>query len=115
MLIEEYISKMNLTKGPLFLIRNKKRFRTDAVDKIVGKIKISLLNEGHQFASNLHPHIFRHSAATEINDIAGSDITREMLGHRNVQNTRKYIHLSPTSYGAYMKRHPFFTTERNMV
>ncbi len=111
MLIEEYISKMNLTKGPLFLIRNKKRFRTDAVDKIVGKIKISLLNEGHQFASILHPHIFRHSAGTEINDIAGFDITREMLGHRNEQNTRKYIHLSPTSYGAYMKRHPYFSNE----
>ncbi len=112
MLIEEYISKNSIPEGPLFLSRNNKRLRADAVDKIVVKIKKSLLNEGHKFADNLHPHIFRHSAATELNNIAGFEITREMLGHRNVQNTRKYIHLSPTSYGAYMKRHPYFSNER---
>ena len=111
MLIEEYISNTKINQGPLFLTRNKKRLRVDAVDKIAGKIKRSLLNEGHIFANNLYPHIFRHSAATELNDIAGFDITREMLGHRNEQNTRKYIHLSPTSYGSYMKRHPYFEKE----
>jgi len=118
--LEEYVlirqcslsGKNNLTTGPLFFSRNNKRLRADAIDKIVGKIKKSLLNEGHNFANNLYPHIFRHSAATELNNIAGFDITREVLGHRNVQNTRKYIHLSPTSYGAYMKRHPYFSNER---
>ncbi len=111
-LIEEYISKYNLPEGPLFVSRNKKRLRANAVDKIVSRIKKSLLSEGHQFAGNLHPHIFRHTAATELNNVAGFDVTREMLGHRNAQNTRKYIHLSPASYGAYMKRHPYFFNER---
>jgi integrase len=95
-------------QSPLFLSGRKKRLRADAVDKIVTRIKQALLKEGHQFARSLSPHIFRHSAATELNDLAGFDITRELLGHRNKQNTRKYIHLSPTSYGTYMKRHPYF-------
>jgi len=114
-LLHEYITRNNITDGPLFLSRNKKRLRADAVDKIVGNIKKSLLSDEHQFAQNLHPHIFRHSAATELNDIAGFDITRELLGHRNIQNTRKYIHLSPTSYGDYMKRHPYFYHERSLT
>ena len=130
--IEEYIyiesdlisGKNNLKPKPLFLSgRNrKKRLRADAVDKIVTRIKQALLKEGHQFVRNLSPHIFRHSAATELNDLAGSDqstdrfdITREMLGHRNEQNTRKYIHLSPTSYGSYMKRHPYFKLEGGRI
>jgi integrase/recombinase XerC len=112
MLFEEYILKNILQEEPLFVSRDKKRLRTDAVDKIVRRIKNSLLNEGHKFAGNLHPHIFRHSAAAELNNVAGFNITREMLGHRNEQNTRKYIHLSPTSYGAYMKKHPYFLNER---
>lgn len=124
--IEEYIHiesgiipvKNNLSgltvmwqQSPLFLSGRKKRLRADAVDKIVTRIKQALLKEGHPFARSLSPHIFRHSAATELNDLAGFDITRELLGHRNEQNTLKYIHLSPTSYGAYMKRHPYFEKE----
>jgi integrase/recombinase XerD len=114
-LLQKYIITKQQTGGALFISRNKKRLRVDAVDKIVSRIKESLLNEGHWFAQNLHPHIFRHSAATELNDIAGFDITREILGHRNVQNTRKYIHLSPTAYGTYMKKHPYFLKQRILV
>ena len=128
--LEEYIyskfdlsaAENNLYQRPLFLSRRNrspcdrnKRLRADAVDKIVTRIKQALLKEGHQFVRNLSPHIFRHSAATELNDLAGFDITREMLGHRNEQNTRKYIHLSPTSYGSYMKRHPYFKLEGGRI
>jgi site-specific recombinase XerD len=108
LLIQEYIQRLNIKTGPLFLNKRKRRMRPDGVNKIVDKIKTDLLNEGYDFAAKLHPHLFRHSAATQLNEVAGFTVTKEMLGHRNSQNTRKYIHLSPTFYGAYMKRHPYF-------
>ena len=107
-LLNEYIGRCDIKKGPLFLSRKKQRLKPDGVNKIVNLIKNRLLKEGHDFAQTLHPHIFRHSAGTQLNEVAGFTITKEMLGHRNSQNTRKYIHLSPASYGTYMKRHPYF-------
>ena len=108
MLIQEYIHRFNIEDGPLFLNKRHKRMQPDGVNKIVHKIKEELLSSGYDFAAKLHPHLFRHSAATQLNEVAGLKITKEMLGHRNFQNTRKYIHLSPTAYGEYMKRHPYF-------
>ena len=108
-LLNEYIGRCDIKKGPLFLSRKKQRLKPDGVNKIVDQIKKRLLEQGHAFAQTLHPHIFRHSAGTQLNEVAGFSITKGMLGHRNAQNTRKYIHLSPVSYGAYMKRHPYFS------
>ena len=107
-LISEYLCRSEIKKEALFLNRKKQRLKADGVNKIVDQVKKRLLEEGHQFAKTLHPHIFRHSAGTQLNEVAGFTVTKEMLGHRNAQNTRKYIHLSPTSYGTYMKRHPYF-------
>ncbi len=107
-LISEYTCRFDIKKGPLFLNHKKQRLKPDGVNKIVNLIKSGLLKEGHDFAGSLHPHIFRHSAGTQLNEVGGFSMTKEMLGHRNAQNTRKYIHLSPVSYGGYMKRHPYF-------
>jgi integrase/recombinase XerD len=107
-LLQDYILLRGIKSGPLFLNNRKKRLKAGGVNKIVNALKNRLLKDGHDFAHALHPHIFRHSAATQLNEAAGFTVTKEMLGHRNVQNTRKYIHLSPTSYGEYMKRHPYF-------
>lgn len=109
-LINEYIGRCNIKEGPLFLNGKKQRLKADGVNKIVKQLKMILLEDGHEFANTLHPHIFRHSAATQLNEVAPFTVTKEMLGHRNSQNTRKYIHLSPVSYGMYMKRHPYFYT-----
>jgi integrase/recombinase XerD len=110
-LIQEYILHLKIKNGPLFLSEKNLRLKSDSINRIVNKIKNNLLNDEQLFAIKLHPHIFRHSAATQINEIAGFTITKELLGHKNVENTRKYIHLSPTSYGDYMKRHPYFLTK----
>jgi site-specific recombinase XerD len=107
-LIGEYIYRSDIKKGPLFVNHKKQRLHPDGVNKIVNAIKEQLLNDDHDFARNLHPHILRHSAATQLNEIAGFTVSKEMLGHRNNQNTRKYIHLSPASYGTYMMQHPYF-------
>ena len=108
MLLSEYIYRCEINEGPLFLNSKKKRLAPDGVNKIINLLKKRLVEKGHCFAETLHPHIFRHSAGTQLNEVAGLTVTKEMLGHRNAQNTRKYIHLSPSSYGAYMKRHPYF-------
>ena len=107
LLIKTYIHRFNID-GALFLNKRHKRMQPDGVNKIVNKIKEALLSSGYDFAARLHPHLFRHSAATQLNEVAGFTVTKDILGHRNVQNTRKYIHLSPTAYGSYMKRHPYF-------
>ena len=65
------------------------------------------------FAQHLHPHIFRHAAATQLNETGGIDLTRQVLGHRHIENSRRYIHLSASSYGGYMKQHPYFRKERS--
>ncbi len=107
-LLSEHIYRAGINEGPLFLNSKKKRLAGDGVNKIVNKLKKRLIVKGHHFAETLHPHIFRHSAGTQLNEVASFTVTKEMLGHKNSQNTRKYIHLSPTSYGGYMKRHPYF-------
>ncbi|MFQ6115671.1 MAG: hypothetical protein ACE5NG_16545 [bacterium] len=30
----------------------------------------------------LHPHLFRHTAATHLNQVAGLEITQFVLGHQ---------------------------------
>jgi len=113
-LLQEYISSFDIREGALFLNNRNQRLKPDGVNKIVHKLKTELLENGHSYAEKLHPHIFRHSAATQLYDVVGFTVTKEMLGHRNVQNTRKYIHLSPTAYGHYMKQHPYFTNDKAM-
>lgn len=56
---------------------------------------------------HLHPHLFRHTAATYLNQAAGIAVTRQVLGHQREKNTRKYIHLNVNKYARYMRRHPF--------
>jgi len=55
----------------------------------------------------LHPHLFRHTAATQLNQIAGLDITQQVLGHGNRTSTKHYTHLNPDQYAVYMKQHPY--------
>ena len=56
---------------------------------------------------HLHAHLFRHTAATHLNRVAGIDITQYVLGHTQRENTLKYTHLNPDEYAVYMRKHPF--------
>jgi site-specific recombinase XerD len=107
-LIREHIYRCDIKNGALFINRKGKRLHADGINKIVDQLKNRLIGKGYDFAAMLHPHIFRHCAATQLNEAAGFTITKEMLGHKNSRNTRKYIHLSSTSYVGHMKRHPWF-------
>ena len=59
----------------------------------------------------LHARLFRHTAATHLNKVAGIEITQQVLGHSRRANTLKYAHLNPDRYAAYMKKHPFMRKE----
>ncbi len=59
----------------------------------------------------LHARLFRHTAATHLNKVAGIEITQHVLGHSRRANTLIYTHLNPDQYAAYMKKHPFMRKE----
>jgi len=59
----------------------------------------------------LHARLFRHTAATHLNKVAGVEITQHVLGHSRRANTLKYAHLNPDKYAVYMKQHPFMKKE----
>lgn len=112
-LMQQYITAHHRSCGPLFISTRRRRLPADYVNKIVKHLKEELLAEGHDFAQHLHPHIFRHAAATQLYETGGIDLTRQVLGHRRIENSRRYIHLSPSFYGGYMKQHPYFRKERS--
>jgi site-specific recombinase XerD len=58
---------------------------------------------------HLHAHLFRHTAATHLNKVAGASITQYVPGHSRRKNTMKYVHLNPDHYAVYMRKHPFMT------
>lgn len=92
--------------GPLFLSRRGKRISEAAIRKI-------LRESAHDLGidKTIHAHLFRHTAATHLNKVAGTDITQHVLGHTWRKNTYKYTHLNPDIHAAYMSRHPYMTRE----
>ena len=84
--------------------------RPDAINKILKNVKDEIFKDRRAKAklpAKINPHIFRHSAATQLSEVAGFAVTRDVLGHRRDNNAKNYIHLSPSSFGQLMKKHPF--------
>jgi len=100
--LKHYIEKLGKLEGPLFLSKRNKRISERTVQDIFRSAANSLGIEKH-----LHAHLFRHTAATHINIVAGVDICQYVLGHSQRENTYKYTHLNPDEYAVYMKKHPF--------
>jgi len=98
----EYLQLHKRKLGPLFLSKRKKRISLRTLQIIFKQSADELGIEKH-----LHAHLFRHTAATHLNRVAGPVITQHVLGHTWRKNTDKYTHLNPDQYALYMKRHPF--------
>lgn len=87
---------------PLFISKRNQRLARRSLQAIFYKITQKLaLNK------KLHPHLFRHTAATQLNQLAGLQITQFVLGHQSQQNTHQYAQLNPEIYAEHMKNHPY--------
>lgn len=103
-LLAEYIKQLNKQQKPLFISKRNKRYSPRSLQNLF-KNGADLLD----IDKKLHPHLFRHTAATQINKIAGLQITQFLLGHQSIQHTDHYAHLNPDVYAVHMKNHPYMT------
>ena len=95
-----YIKAQERDLGPLFLSARNKRLSLRSVQHLFTEASDVL-------GMRIYSRIFRHTAATELNKIAGLDVTKHVLGHRRRESTKRYVHLNPDVYAEYMRRHPF--------
>ncbi len=101
-LLTKYLEMMNLNQGPLFLSKRRKRISERTLQDIFKEAMAEL-----GFDKHLHAHLFRHTAGTHLNKVAGPVITQFVLGHVRHANTKVYTHLNPDQYAEYMKKHPY--------
>lgn len=97
-----YLEADDRTQGALLLSKRKKRISPRTVQDILRDALAELDIDKH-----LHAHLFRHTAATYLNKVAGADVTGQVLGHARRTHTQRYIHLNPDVYAVYMKQHPY--------
>jgi integrase/recombinase XerC len=93
-------------KGSLLLSKRKKRISARTLQDIFRTAADQL-----GIHKKLHARLFRHTAATHLNQVAGTVITQNVLGHSRKANTLKYAHLNPDQYANYMKKHPYMRKE----
>ena len=101
-LLAEYIQSLNRNQGPLFMSKRNQSLARRSVQSLFYQAAQQL-----KIDKKLHPHLFRHTAATHLNQIAGLEITQFVLGHLTQQNTHQYAHLNPNIYAQHMKQHPY--------
>jgi len=105
-IIASYLQSLEQKKGPFFLSKRNKRISPRTLQDIFRTAADQLGIE-----KKLHARLFRHTAATHLNKVAGIEITQQVLGHSRRANTIKYAHLNPDQYAPYMKKHPFMKTK----
>jgi len=105
-IIHKYLQLLRLKKGPLLISKRKKRISQRTLQDIFRTAADRL-----GIDKKLHARLFRHTAATHLNQVAGIEITQHILGHSRRANTLKYAHLNPDQYAVYMKKHPFMNKE----
>jgi integrase/recombinase XerC len=105
-IIHKYLQLRRRKKGLFLISKRKKRISQRTLQDIFGTAADRL-----SIDKKLHARLFRHTAATHLNKVAGIEITQHVLGHSRRANTLKYAHLNPDKYAVYMKQHPFMQKE----
>lgn len=105
-ILAEYIKQLDTQQVPLFISKRNKRYSPRSLQNLFKNGADQLGIE-----KKLHPHLFRHTAATQINKVAGLQTTQFLLGHQSIQNTNHYAHLNPDIYAVHMKNHPYMKFE----
>lgn len=93
--------------GPLFLSRINKRISNRMVHNL-------FFTASDALGLHIYSHLFRHTAATHINKIAGLDVTKQVLGHKRRESSERYVHLNPDVYAEYMARHPYMNLKNKV-
>ena len=101
-LLAEYMHSLNRNQESLFMSKRNQPLARRSVQSIFYQVAQKL-----GIDKKLHPHLFRHTAATHLNQVAGLEITQFVLGHQRQQNTHQYAHLNPDIYAQHMKNHPY--------
>lgn len=101
-LMGAYLADRQELRSPLFLSKRKKRLSIRSLQALFASIVDAVGIDKH-----LHAHLFRHTAATQLNVVAGIDICQQVLGHARRGNTLKYAHLNPHHYAMHMRSHPY--------
>ncbi|MBN2009739.1 tyrosine-type recombinase/integrase [candidate division KSB1 bacterium] len=99
-----YINQLDQNQEPLFISKRNQRYSPRSLQTLFKNVAGQL-----GIDKQLHPHLFRHTTATQINQVAGLQITQFLLGHQRMANTDHYAHLNPDSYAEHMKQHPYMT------
>lgn len=107
-LIENYINveRNIITKEDcpyLFINKFGNKITSRAIEMIISDVSIKLFGN-----KKLHPHIFRHTYATNLlNNGADLRIIQELLGHSSLMTTQVYTHLAKEEINnVYKKAHP---------
>ena len=106
LVLTQYFDSFDKKDGPLFLSKRNKRLSPRTLQDIFQQAAGNLDIDKH-----LHAHLFRHTAATHLNKVSDSKITKHVLGHMWSKNTEKYAHLNPDQYAVYMQKHPYMSKE----
>ena len=105
-IIHKYLQLRQRKKGPFLISKRKKRISQRTLQDI-----FRTAADQNGIDKKLHARLFRHTAATHLDKVAGVEITQHVLGHSRRANTLKYAHLNPDQYAVYMKQHPFMQKE----
>ncbi|MDO9567584.1 MAG: tyrosine-type recombinase/integrase [Candidatus Desulfaltia sp.] len=105
-LMQKYLNMGRRKTGPLFLSKRNRRISQRSLQNIFRTVA-----DQTGIEKKLHAHLFRHTAATHLNKVAGIDVTQHVLGHARRSNTMKYAHLNPDQYAVYMRQHPYMKKE----
>jgi site-specific recombinase XerD len=105
-LLTQYFTQIQRQHGPLFLSKRKQSLARGSIQSLFRNVSQEL-----NLDKKLYPHLFRHTAATHLNQIAGLPITQFVLGHQSLHNTDKYAHLNPDIYAEHMRNHPYMKLE----
>lgn len=104
--LERYLRLLDMHRGPLLITNRRARFGPRML-----QILFQNAAKACRIEKDLNARMLRHSAATELNRKAGTQVTQFVLGHSHRGNTLLYAHLNPDKYAVYMKRHPFMKKE----